>query len=322
MNRRTLLSTVAVTFGSVLAGCSSSSSSDESSGSDPEEAQEHLDKAAAALDNAGEELDRQSEKFEGTEFQEGSVDLKTTSITGYLETASTELDLAEGSANEEQQETIEIVRGYISFLSKMVEFLDTFTDGYSEVYTGFTYFQSERYEDAVSQLETARSTLSETDDLLTVTRSRFDELNTNRLDSLEEVQIETAQSYLEDMDELLPAFLTMTNGLISVSKGMIDYTEGSTHLDNEQITEAEEAFRAAAEDFSAARSTFQEEEENAPTEVKSTFVELTCYSGALEDGSVHLANSMEAAQNQNRERAESEAQAAKEDLNRCDFSAS
>lgn len=308
--------------GSVLAGCSSSNPSDEPSGPDPEEAQEHLDAAATALDNAGEELSRESEKFDGTEFQEGSIDFKTTAITGYLETASTELDQAEEYANEEQQEIIEIARGYISFASEMADFLDTFADGYAEAYTGFTYFQSERYEDAVSQLETARSTLSEADELLTITRSRFDELNTDRLGDVEDVQIETLGSYLNDLDELLPAILTMTKGLISVSNGMVDYTEGSTYVDNEQASDAEEAFRAAAEDFSVARSTFQEEEESAPTEVKSTFVELACYSGALEDGSIHLANSMEAAQNQNRERAESEAQAAREDLNRCDFSAS
>lgn len=101
---------------------------------------------------------------------------------------------------------------------------------------------------------------------------------------------------------------------------MIDFTEAGTHLENKQYSDAEEAFRSASDDFSAAESTFRSEENTAPTEVKSTFVEMTCYSESLKDASTHFANSVEAIQNGNQNRAESEVSAAEEALNRCDFS--
>lgn len=279
-----------------------------------------MEEAGTVLENAGEETITQSEKLENSEFQNGGVDFETTTINGYLDAASSELNQAEEYANEEQQERIEIARGYISFLDKAIEFLDVFTEGYSQAYTGFTYFQSSRYEDAVNQLKTAESTVSEADDLLTVTQSRAEELNTERLSEVESVQIQSVRSKFDTMDEFVPALQTLTEGLISVSEGMIDYTEAQSHLENEQLSDAEEGFRAAADDFNAARSAFRGEEESAPTELKSTFIEMSCYAEATRDGSTHLANSVEATQNGNRDRAESEADAAREDFNRCDFS--
>lgn len=316
MNRRAVLKAGILASTSVLAGCSS----DSSSGPDAETAQEHLEEAGLALENAGEEIQSESAKFEESEFQDGGVDIKTARINGYLETASSELDEAEKYANEEQRELIDIGREYVSFATKTVDFLDTFAEGYSQTFTGFTYFESERYEDAVTELETAESSLAEAGDLLTVTQSRAEELNTEKLTELESVEIQSLGSTLEDADELVTALGSMVTGFISISSGMIDFTEAGTHLENEQYSDAEETFRSASDDFSAAESTFRSEEDTAPTEVKSTFIEMTCYSESLKDASTHFANAAEATQNRNQDRAESEVGAAEEALNRCDFS--
>lgn len=316
MNRRALLKTSVIAITPILAGCSSNSSTEQ----DTEKAQENLQEAGRALQNAGEEITSESAKFEESEFQGGGVDVKTTTIDGYLETATSELDEAEEYANEDQQELIEAARGYISFATKAVEFLDTFAEGYSQASTGLTYFQSERYEDAVDELETAESSLAESDDLLTVTLSRAEDLNTDILTDLESVEVQSLQPRLEDMDELIKVFRSMIEGMISVSNGMIDFTEADSYLESERYSDAERAFRSASDDFSAAQSTFQSEEETAPTEMKSTFVEMTCYSKSLNDASTHFADGMEAIQSGDQDQAESEVNAAEEDLNRCDFS--
>lgn len=316
MNRRTVLRAAMIATTPVLAGCSSNGSP----GQDAERAQEHLQEAGTALQNAGEEIESESAKFDESEFQEGGVDIKTTTIDGYLDTASSELDEAEEYANEEQQELIDAARKYVSFTTEAVEFLDIFAEGYTQASTGFTYFQSERYEDAVDELENAESSLAESDDLLTVTQSRAEDLNTDMLSDLESVEIESIRPILEDMDELLRAFRTMIEGMISVSNGMIDFTEAGSYLEDERYSDAEEAFRSASDDFSAGQSMFRSEEDTAPTEVKSTFIEMSCYSEALKDASTHFANGAEATQNGNRARAESEVNSAEEALNRCDFS--
>lgn len=318
MNRRAVLKASVVATAPVLAGCSSTNST----GQDTQKAQEHIREAGKALESAEEEITSESAKLEESEFQEGGVDIETATIDGYLEAATSELDEAEEYANEDQEELIDTARGYVSFASKGVDFLDTFAEGYSQTFAGFTYFQSERFEDAVDELETAESSLVESDDLLTVTQSRAGDLNTDRLTEIESVEIQSIEPTLEDMGELITILRSMVGGMISLSNGMIDFAEADSHLEDERYGDAEEAFQSASDDFSAAQSTFQSEEETAPTEVESTIIEMTCYSGSLKDASTHFANGMEAIQNKDQSRAESEANAAEEDLNRCDFSTS
>ncbi|MFB6107708.1 MAG: hypothetical protein ABEJ82_02560 [Haloplanus sp.] len=318
MDRREFLTVGVVTALLPLTGCSGS----DSTGGNPETAQEHLDKAGTALQNAGEKMKSESEKFTDSDFQDGGVDVKTSAINGYLDTASTELDKAEQDATAEQRRTIDTAREYVAFVRKLIAFLDTFAEGYSQTYNGYTYFRSERYEDAIAKLDTAGSTLSDADDLLTVTQSRYEDLNTDVLDEMGQVQAESLASSLDDMDALVPAFEAFVEGLRYLSKGMDDFEAGSTSMENDRYGDAEAAFGSASEEFNAARSTFKAEEGSAPSEIKSTFIELTCYSGALRDAATHLANSMEAYQNGNYDRAKSEAQTARDASNRCDFSTS
>lgn len=319
MDRRKFLTTGTALCFAAITGCTSGAGI--SSSQDQEQAREHLDNAATALERAGEEMVAESEKFTESDFQAGSVDIKTATINGYLDTASTELDNAEEYATEDQRELIDAVRGYIVFAREAVEFFDVFAEGYSQAYSGFTYIQSERYEAAVGELESAEATLADADDRLTLTQSRFEELDTDILSDIEEVEITALQSSLDDLDGLVPAFQAMVRGMRLISDGMIDFSQGATQVDNSQYAEAESSFRAASEDFNAARSTFQAEEARAPTEIKTTFIQMTCFSGALRDASRHLADSMEAYRNGDYSRSESEARAASEALERCDFSA-
>ena len=53
--------------------------------------------------------------------------------------------------------------------------------------------------------------------------------------------------------------------------------------------------------------------------MKSSVIELTCYSGALKDGSKHLAAAASAGANGNNSRARTEYEEAKNDFNRCSY---
>lgn len=285
-------------------------------------AEEHLEKAGTALGNAGDELSYESDKFTDSEFQDGGVDIDPTSINGYFGKAETELNAAEEYSNEEQKEKIEAARGYIELGKEMASFMDVFAEGYSQTYSGLTYFQSERYEDATEELRGAEDLLSEADDHLTVTTDLYEKLDTEVLDEMDQVEFESAGSSLEKLKGLIDAMEAMVRGIRFLSQGMTDLTAAQSSLEADSYSDAETTFRAASEDFGSAYSTFRTNEGSVPTEIKTTFIELTCYSKSLRDGSTHFANASEAIQNEDYERAEAEADKASAALDSCNFSSS
>lgn len=324
MNRRGYL-TLGATIGTVLVGgCTSTTQLSENQqpneAQNREKAQEYLEKAGTALQNAGDEMIVESDKLTSSDFEEGSVDIVPVRIYGYLDTASTHLDKAANHADKEQQERINVAREYIVFARKVTELMDTFAEGYSEASAGFRYYQSERYSDATSELKKAEKTFAEMDDLLTVTQSRYEDLDKDALSEMDSVEIASFESSLEKLDTLIPALGSMIKGTRKVSEGMTDLTTAIEEMENEAYGDAEASYKAANEDFSAAYSIFKEQEDSAPADMKTTFIKMTCYSRALRDSSRHFANAMEAIQNGNEEQARSEVEEARAANSRCSFS--
>lgn len=314
MNRRKYLANgIALIGSSVVAGCTGS-------GSDDTSASDHFEKAKTAIQEANGEIKSEGEKFSSSDFESGGIDFRSAAILDYLDTAEKHLDAAEANATESQKSKIELARSWIKVARDSTEFFDILADGYSQAYSGFTYFQSERYSDAKEELETAESTLSDADDQLTVAQSNLEKIDRSKIDDLDAVSLTTLEDSFNEMEELLPALKSLTYGMMYMSSGMVDFQEGSKKSDEERYGEAESKFRDAENDFSTAHSNFKEQEDSAPQSVSSSFIELTCYSKALRDSSNHLVNAMEAIQNGNHNRADEESTKAKEALNRCDFS--
>jgi tetratricopeptide (TPR) repeat protein len=336
MERRTYVkSAIGVACISFSAGCTggnTSARSGQSSSSDggsqrantpsgpPEQkAAEHLEKAGKALENAGNELDSESEKFTSSEFREGTVDIQTSGIYGYFDRAEAELNAATEFATDDQEDLIDAIEEFVEFGRALVKFLDTFADGYSESYTGFTYLQSERYRDAIAQLRKAEETLQDASDLLTVSRTRFDDLDPVLTDELDQVNISKFNEDLDKLERLLPVLITVAVGSRYLSRGMLDYQTAQDHFEAEDLASAAPKFERAAEDFGLAYSEFKAQEDTAPSEVKSTVIEMTCYSKSLRDGSTHLADGSKAYERGDRQRAEELFDEARTAFNRCNF---
>ena len=281
---------------------------------------DHIEKADEAMTNAGDELQAESDKFSSAEFESGSVDVRTATIYDYLSTAEEHLKSAEPHATQSQKEYIELAGNWITLARDATEFLDIFAEGYSQANSGFTYIQSERYSDAVNQLETAETTLTDANDQLTLSKNSLSNIDRSKMEDLDAVSYTKVEDGINQLEELMPVIIELTSGMKDLSKGLVDYMDGSEAFDAENYSEAERKFRDAAEDFTVSHSTFKEQEDTAPDNMKTTFIELTCYSGALRDASDHLANAVEAIQNGNRTRANEEARKAEEATNRCDFS--
>ncbi|WP_348607798.1 hypothetical protein [Halobaculum rarum] len=330
MQRRQYIGAVSSVISTVaVAGCTGGSTGDgtntgitrsTSTSSEEQKAAEHMELAGKALQRAGEEISTQSEKFKDSEVESGSgLDFEPETIYDYLDTASEELDQAEKHASAPQQEKISAARGYISFARKMAEFLDVFAEAYTQTTSGFSYFRSERYSEAAEQLETAESTLSESDDILTVVQDRQEQLDTELLDEVSEVEVESIKTELTAVDEVLPALSALASGIRQLSLGLVDFEEATTQIENDQYADAESSYDRSVDHFTTSETTFKDRENTVPDSMKTTFIELTCYGGALKDGARHLREACAALNNGNDSRASTETEKAKEALDRCNF---
>jgi uncharacterized phage infection (PIP) family protein YhgE len=277
----------------------------------------HLEIAGEAMRKAGEEVEKESDKFRSSDFESGGVDIRTATISEYLDTAETHLEAAEPDATDDLMEKIDLARSWIELVRDFTGFLDFLAEGYTQANSGFTYLQSERYTDAEEQLVTAEDTLSDADERLTVTQSSLAEIDRSEMNELDAVSLTKVEDALHQLDEIVPAIMALTRGMKYFSRGAIDFEEASNAYDSEQYSTAEAKFRDASNDLNTARSVFKEQEDEAPPTMKSSFIDLTCRAGALRDGSQHLARAMAAIQNGNRARANEESTNAEEALDRC-----
>jgi hypothetical protein len=325
MQRRTFLTaTTSVTATGFLSGCTGGDGNESGSGGTPTKSGEaktasHLNSAGEALQSAGEELATESENLSESDIEDGGVDIQPSTVNSYLDEASSELDAAEETATDNLLAQIEAARTYVSFARKLVEFLDVFAEGYSRTATGFTYFDSGRYSDAVEEFDEGQTKFEESNDLLTVTQDRSENLDTETLDSIDEIEIDSMKTDLSTLSDLMPVMRALTIGFRHMSEGMIDYEPATENLDNEEYTKAHENFNKAFDHFTAAETHFEDHEESAPESVKSDIIELTCYAGAIKDGCRHLAAAAEAQANGNYDRAESKADEASNAFDRCSF---
>lgn len=310
MERRTFIATsIAATSSALVAGCSGS-----------RQAAEHLEAAYDGIENANEEIESESERLADADIKNGDgVGMRTSAIFGHLDTASIELNQAEETASDDQQEQIDGVRRYVDFARASTEFIDKFADGITEFTTGLSYFKAERYADARDRLKDTESMFDEVDSHLKTVRIRYDDLDTDVFNDVDRVSVESFQEDIDKLEELVPALKALTTGLRSVSVGMIEFEEGTSDFEDEQYSEAESRYKAARNEFAAAHSTFSEMETESPSEVQSTFVELTCASGGLRDASQHFANAANAMQSGNNQRAQDEVDQARDAANRCSY---
>ncbi|MCU4801961.1 hypothetical protein OB920_16400 [Halobacteria archaeon HArc-gm2] len=310
MERRTFITTsIAATSSILVAGCSGSG-----------QAAEHLETAYDAIENANGEIESESERLADADIENGDgVDIQTNAIFGHLDTASTELDQAEETASDDQQEQIDGVRSYVTFARASTEFIDLFADAITEFTTGLSYFKTERYADARDRLESTESMFEDVDSRLNTVRTRYDDLDTDVFNDVDRVSVESFQEDIDKLEKQVPALEALTTGVTSVSVGMIEFKEATTNFEDEQYTESESKYEAARDEFATAHSTFSDMETEAPTEVQSTFVELTCTSGGLRDASQHYANAANAMQSGNNQRAQDEIDQASGAMDQCDY---
>jgi hypothetical protein len=312
MNRRQVVQTGLGIGGIALAGCSSEQSV-SIGGTD------HLDEAGTAIRKAVEEYNRQTDRIENAEFSEGRVEVDTATITVHLDTASEELTAAADQATAtERRAKIGALEDYVAYTRPVVNFLDAFATGYNRSYTGFSELESEEYIKATAMLEQADDAFSTANERLRKAETRAESLDHDALADVVDVDTESVSESLADLRGVNAALDDLASGMLHLAKGMEDFQTASANLDQKRWEEAEQALEDSRDHFESANGTFESAKGDAPPDIASTFEDMICRSGALRDGSDHLARAIRAFEVDRGGRARSEIEAAESAMNRCE----
>lgn len=294
--------------------------SDESAG----DTDARLAAAAEDIRSADAELEAESDKFTDSSFGSGGgIDVETATTERYLDDASAELDAAEPGATGTQQQSIDAARNWISFARESIAFIDQLADGYNELGTGFTYFESERYTEASDTFETAEDELRDADSQLTIVEDRQTNLSRADSDAFDDVDLTSAGSgeSIAELSSLLSTLIPFTTGFSELSLGLEDFTAGTETLEREQFTAAESAYEDAEDHFTTAESLFRGLEDSAPSSVRNSIIEISCIATAFKDGAGHFATGAGYYAAGDTRAGDREFNAGQTDLERCDFEA-
>lgn len=278
-------------------------------------AQDHIGAAADMLAAAGDEFDAESDQFGGAEDY---VDFETGGIHDRIDSATTRLDEAETMASDAQRDRIEALQSFADWLAAATDGMASFGNALNDLETANQRFDNNRFEDAVASLDSALEDLDDADSHFTVARNEFESLDTDAIEDMDQVDHGEVLRAMADLETAVAAMDAFARGYRDLSRGFGSYFEAATAYDNERYEDAIEPFEEARNDFASAHNTFRDAEDDALPDMRSTFIEFTCLSGALRDGSDHFATAASAAADGDFDAASEAQQDAEEAMDRCE----
>lgn len=231
-----------------------------------------------------------------------------------LDEAEATLDEAGKLASQEEQATIEQLRAVIAWERRLADAMAAVEAGANAVETANSYFQSDRYDDAESKLETALDHYEDARSNLETARTDFGAIDTSVLSSFDS---EAATATMDDLDSLVRTQIGFTKGFRQLNTGFKQFTTGADEYDDGNWSAAIDPLESASETFATAESTFQGLEEGASQDSVQSIIQLTCLAGAMKEGTQHFANAAEAESNGNESTFESEQQQAQDATEQC-----
>ena len=298
MQRRQLLTSTSAGVTMALAGCLSSESGTDGSdgGDDPEP--EGSESNAEALEEASDDLEEAFDRIEeevDVSFQANSVDpINTSAIENSIENAEDALDeFEEEEADEEQLAAYDSLRATAEFAKAFFDVILEYESAIDAFDTAISYENNGRYNDAVSQLETALTHFENASDLLEDAQSSWEEIEA--IDSDEELDIADTKDELDQLANTTDAYVLFTEAGIEFDTGYAFYLEALDQYEQEQYGESASTFGEAAIEFENAADQYRSAETEVSSSLQSTFINMTCYSESLLESSELFEESAEAA---------------------------
>ncbi|WP_128476814.1 hypothetical protein [Halorussus pelagicus] len=321
MDRRKFLRAGGVVAASSLAGCTGmlDESQSENDDTQPEKASERLSSANEKISANTDKLNDISQTFENDEELPNEFD--AADVGSRIEKANLKLDEAEEYATEDQQSYIDSLRKVGEYQTALAKAFEDIVALNHKIDTMNTYFDSERYDQALEAIDEGRTLLSnirthvgDADNALTsVDADSFDESGKITYDS-----ISADLSMIRDRLDLLESTL---DGFEPMIEGMQDFLSAAETYENENYVEAADQFAEAQSHFQNSDETFTEIEDadTAVGSIESDIAELTCYTSALVDGTRLFEESARAADRGDTELAQQKASGAQDALDGCNF---
>jgi len=324
LNRRAVLASLAVAVPVGAAGCSG----DGNEGSTPtatdeptepsdqaEEptVEERIEAGAASVEAAADELEATADELDSIESG-GEID--TESVETHLAKAREELDAAAPDATEEQLKTIEALRDVIAILERLTTIIEDIARIQDRLATATDRIDDQRW-------DAARETLGRADDLTSETRTRasalrdeFEDIDTERLDSVPETDLAQVDSDLEELVATLDALDGLVTVLRQISDGMPSFEAGVAAVEDEQWSEAATAFETASERFTRAEDKLADlaADEDIPADLRADAEELLCEWRPIREATDAFERGARAADEGDTATARSEFEAARETL--------
>ena len=361
MNRRGALTVIGGSIATVsLSGCLDDSETSETNGVDDESGEDtesDTESQTEAEENTGSD-DENSDEDDSAETEDDSVDetkaliesaeatlgdaadefssaldetddltgessnaIETRPIQALIDEARADLSTAREGATDEQLETIDALEDVADFLS---EFVDVFADlgnAMDEFELWSQYIENERWDDAANAAERADAHNQSAIENATVARSSFESIDTTALDDFDEIDRVEIEVSLDEIDAHLDVFDALLTGSEWMARGMKPSMAGANELDQEQYATAAIEFRTASDRFDRAYYTFVEAEKDAPADLQSDVIEMTCEMKSLRDMAHYYALGSEAMADGDRAVADENFQKAQNAAEQCESTA-
>jgi len=276
---------------------------------------DYIETAETELGRASDEMNQESEGFDEVE---GNAGFETEPILSHLDEADAALEAVEGNATDEQQEKIDALAATSEWLRTTTGVLDDFTTMMGHVETGLGHFDNNRFEDAIAALQDGQTAREDVSDQLVIANDELESIDADQLGDVDEFDLESVRNSFEELNSVVDTMEYFISAFIDMVRGFQDFFPAATAYDEGEYADSIDGFADARDHFVTARSTFEEGESAATTDLESTIRELTCLAGAMRDGAEHYRTAAEAAEMGNTDEADQAVERAQNAMDRCE----
>lgn len=298
MYRRRALSAVGGSIATLsLAGCLGDGDDNSAEGTEndeptteqtPDESAELIESADETLDDAVGELEAALDDTDDP-LGESPNAIETRSIEVRIDDAEDDLAAARDGATADQLETIEALEDVAEFLHEFVAVFSALGDAMDELEAWEQYLDQKRWVDAVRVAKQSESDNDDAMDRMTIAQSTFEGIEIDALEDggkIDRVELAVALEELEAVLTVLDVFFT---GARQLAEAMVPFDNAVTALEAERFQTAASGFSAAADGFAKAYTTFNDAEDDAPSEFRSDLIDMSCELDALSDAAAYSA---------------------------------
>lgn len=222
--------------------------------------------------------------------------IRVEAVNEDLDRADSAIQRARGENLGNRETEVDQLEEYLGWLRDFVGSIEAYNEGYTTFLTGLSQYRDEQYQSAISTLDEAEDTFQDISDEFSSRQSDWRSLPTADLRTHLGETVSTAATVLDKM-------VRTTNASVSLSQGLIDFSEGSSLFvndaapayGNDNYRQAASLFSDATSSFASSIDSFENAAATVPEEGSATPEAFLCLAENFRDGSEYFENAANAA---------------------------